>query len=60
MGAIKAYKCNQGHVLKGGNLYLRKNGTRECRKCSLARQRKWREDRKKKSRRKSNQTQKPN
>jgi hypothetical protein len=42
MGALKAYKCSKGHVMKEGNLYLRKDGTRECRKCSLARRKAWR------------------
>ena len=37
MGALKSYRCSKGHVLAGKNLYLRSNGTRECRKCSLAR-----------------------
>jgi hypothetical protein len=37
MGALKSYKCSRGHVLAGKNLYIRKNGTRECRKCSLQR-----------------------
>ena len=46
MGALKSYRCSKGHVLKGGNLYIRKDGTRECRKCSLARQKKWRQEKK--------------
>jgi hypothetical protein len=37
MGAHKSYKCSKGHILKDGNLYIRKDGTRECRKCSLDR-----------------------
>jgi hypothetical protein len=37
MGAIKSYRCSKGHVLKDSNVYLRKDGTRECRKCSLIR-----------------------
>lgn len=43
MGAIKSYKCSRGHILKDGNLYIRSNGTRECRKCSRERNRLWRE-----------------
>jgi hypothetical protein len=42
MGALKSYKCSRGHVLKGANLYMRKDGTRECRKCALERNRVWR------------------
>lgn len=42
MGALKSYKCSNGHVLAGRNLYVRADGTRECRKCSLARNREWR------------------
>jgi hypothetical protein len=37
MGAHKSYKCSKGHILKDSNLYVRKNGTRECKKCSLIR-----------------------
>jgi len=37
MGALKSLRCSKGHLLKGRNLYLRKDGTRECRACSLAR-----------------------
>lgn len=46
MGALKSYKCSKGHILKGNNLYIRINGSRECRKCSLERNRKWREQQK--------------
>ena len=37
MGALKSKKCSRGHSLSGDNLYIRKNGGRECRKCSLNR-----------------------
>jgi hypothetical protein len=37
MGAALKSKCKRGHRLAGWNLYLRKDGTRECRQCSLAR-----------------------
>jgi hypothetical protein len=39
-------KCRRGHILKG-HVYDRKDGTRECRKCSLLRNRLWREKKKK-------------
>ena len=42
MGALKSLKCAKGHLLAGKNLYLRKNGQRECRLCSLKRSRQWR------------------
>jgi hypothetical protein len=42
MGALKSIRCSRGHLLKGANLYLRRDGTRECRKCSLERGRVWR------------------
>ena len=41
MGALKSPKCSKGHRLAGKNLYQRSNGQRECRKCSLARNAKW-------------------
>lgn len=34
MGALKSSKCRKGHSLRGNNLYIRKDGTRECRACS--------------------------
>ncbi len=40
MGALKSLKCSRGHRLVGKNLYIRKDGTRECRQCSLIRSRK--------------------
>jgi len=42
MGALKSYKCSKGHVLRGANLYVCKNGSRQCRKCALERGRKFR------------------
>jgi|SRR5579862_1347471 len=36
-GALKSKRCSRGHLRAGKNLYLRKNGTRECRQCSLKR-----------------------
>lgn len=36
---IKKIKCNRGHRLVGKNLYLRSDGMRECRQCSLIRAR---------------------
>ena len=42
MGALKSPRCSKGHRLAGKNLYLRKNGQRECKKCSLERSRKFR------------------
>ena len=39
MGAPVKKKCRRGHALTKMNLYLRKDGTRECRKCSLVRAR---------------------
>jgi hypothetical protein len=42
MGAIKSMKCMKGHLLRGKNLYIRANGTRECKACSLARSKRWR------------------
>ena len=41
MGALKSKRCSRGHLLKDGNLYIRSNGTRECRKCSLVRSKEW-------------------
>jgi hypothetical protein len=41
MGALKSPKCSRGHRLAGKNLYIRANGTRECRTCSLLRSRKY-------------------
>jgi hypothetical protein len=38
MGAIKSKKCSAGHRMAGDNLYFRKDGSRECRKCAAARQ----------------------
>jgi hypothetical protein len=37
MGALKSKRCSRGHLLSPANTYLRKNGQRECRKCSLER-----------------------
>lgn len=37
MGALKSKRCTKGHLLHGGNLYLKSNGQRECKKCSLER-----------------------
>jgi len=34
-------KCKRGHRMVGKNLYLRTNGMRECRQCSLNRARKY-------------------
>ena len=48
MGALKSYKCSKGHVLKGTNLYIRADGTRECRKCSLERVKAWQKAHRKK------------
>jgi len=36
-GALKSKRCSSGHLLSSRNLYIRKNGTRECRQCSLNR-----------------------
>lgn len=49
MGALKSSRCSRGHKLSGKNLYIRTDGTRECRKCSLERSRKQREQRKEKT-----------
>jgi hypothetical protein len=46
MGALKSPKCSKGHPLKGKNLYVRANGSRECRKCSLARSREFQQKKK--------------
>ena len=35
--AFKKFKCKRGHRLVGWNLYKRKDGTRECKRCSLMR-----------------------
>lgn len=37
MGALKSTHCSKGHALIADNLYQRKNGSRECRACSLER-----------------------
>ncbi len=37
MGALKSPTCSKGHKMEGDNLYLRKDGSRECRQCSLDR-----------------------
>jgi hypothetical protein len=37
VGALKSFKCSKGHRLVEGNLYIRKDGSRECKKCSKAR-----------------------
>lgn len=39
MGALKSPRCSKGHKLAGKNLYIRKDGQRECRTCSLLRAR---------------------
>lgn len=41
MGALKSTKCSKGHRMSGKNLYVRADGSRECRKCSLARSKKF-------------------
>lgn len=33
--------CKNGHPLSGGNLYITTNGSRQCKKCSLAHKRKY-------------------
>jgi hypothetical protein len=40
--ALKAHKaiCKHGHPLSGDNLYLKKNGCRECRTCNRLRDQK--------------------
>ena len=43
MGRKKRKACAKGHALTARNLYLRTNGQRECKTCSLARVRKSRE-----------------
>jgi hypothetical protein len=43
MGAIKSPKCSKGHKMTADNVYVRAKGQRECKKCSLARSRKFRE-----------------
>lgn len=45
MGALKSIRCKKGHLLKGQNLYVRRNGTRECRRCSIERSQQWRKQR---------------
>jgi hypothetical protein len=42
MGALKSLRCARGHKLAGKNLYLRRNGQRECRACSAIRINAWR------------------
>lgn len=37
MGALKSKHCSKGHRLTIENTYIRQNGQRECRKCSLRR-----------------------
>jgi len=37
----KKTKCRRGHRLVGKNLYLRSDGFRECRQCSLIRARRY-------------------
>jgi len=37
MGALKSKRCSRGHLLAGRNLYMRKDGSRECLRCSLER-----------------------
>lgn len=37
MGALKSKHCSKGHRLTPENTYIRQNGQRECRKCSLRR-----------------------
>ena len=37
MGALKSEKCSKGHPLAGDNLYIRKNGQRECAQCARER-----------------------
>lgn len=37
MGALKSSKCSKGHRLIEGNLYVRKDGQRQCRKCQMQR-----------------------
>jgi len=39
-GRKKLAKCRYGHRMIGKNLYLRENGKRDCRECSLKRARK--------------------
>lgn len=43
MGALKSPKCSKGHLLKGDNLYMRKNGQRECKTCSNKRAKEFKE-----------------
>lgn len=33
MGALKSAKCSKGHRMRDPNLYYRKDGQRQCKKC---------------------------
>jgi hypothetical protein len=37
MGALRSKHCSKGHKFTPENTYIRSNGQRECRKCSLRR-----------------------
>ena len=42
MPGAKMPRCTRGHMMTGRNLYWRKDGSRECRECSIERARKHR------------------
>jgi len=46
MGALKSPVCSQGHKLSPTTTFKRANGQRECKICSMARSKAWRESRK--------------
>jgi hypothetical protein len=46
MPGAKMSHCTKGHRLTPRNLYTRKNGSRECRECSIQRARKHRKEKK--------------
>ena len=49
MGALKSPVCSQGHPLNAKTTFKRKRGQRECKICSIARSKAWREQQKAKA-----------
>jgi hypothetical protein len=45
----KKTHCHRGHPYSGDNLIIKRDGSRDCRECDRARQRKWRTTHKEKA-----------